>query len=250
MALMQYTYQDLYNRVSKFLGTYGDSGPTGNDLQDAKDFVEEGYQEFLSPPDGYVWSFLKKYTTLTTESGKFNYYLPQDYNSLIIPFRFTDQAGYPPVEERSENEIMEMRNYNNISSFPQYFAIRTADYTPEAGQRQEVIFWPEPDSEHILYYQYKFNVPELSNDSDLPVGGPQMASCLLKMCLAAAEGESDEELSTQVNRANLALIKAISEDKNREPRRLGYNANGFAGLSAWEVARGSYRVNDVNYNTG
>lgn len=247
MSLMQYTYEDLYNRVSKFLGTYGNSGPTGTDLTDAQDFVQEGYQNFIAAAGGYVWSFLKKYSTLSTESGKYSYDLPEDYVSMIIPFRFTQNTGYPPVTERSEDEIMELRNYNSISSWPQYYAIRAGSYTPQAGQKYEVIFWPQPDAEFVLYYQYKMNPPALSNATDLPIGGPEMASCLLKMCLAAAEGEADEELSVQSQRAMEALAKALDTDKERTPRRLGQNS-AYAGLTAWDVARGSTRVNDVNYN--
>lgn len=243
---MRYTYEDLYNNVGKFLGTYGDSGLSAGDLALAKDLVKSGYNEFLQ---SYPWSFLRKNTTLTCQAGEHSYNMPEDFSYLVLPFSYKNNSGYPPVTNRSENEIIELRNLNEITSWPQYFAIRQGQYTPEAGSIKEVIFWPTPDSSYVLYYTYRFQPVGLVNTTDYPVGGAEMAECILQFCLKAAEEKEDETSEgIQTRRAITMLGQAISMDKENDPKQLGYNGSGSPILTSWEVARGSYRVNDVNYN--
>jgi hypothetical protein len=244
MATMQYTYQNLYDRVSKFLGTYGSSGPTGTDLQDAKDFVKSGYMQFLT---AYDWTFRRRFATLTLEGGKHIYEMPQDYGGLRTKFCFNRETGYPPLDDRSEQEIMELRGYGEYRTYPEVYTIRSGVYDPQGGQRYEVLFWPTPSSDYVLYYSYFYMPPMMSNATDVPMGGAEVSEAILRMCIAAAEDEGDEVLGVQAQKAQNELAKAIDQDKQREPKQLGYMGNNY-GLNAWEVARGSTRLNNVNYN--
>jgi hypothetical protein len=244
MATMMYQYSDLYNRVSKFLGTYGSSGPSGTDLIDAQDFVKSGCLQFLTSHD---WTFRRRYSTITTESGKYIYELPQDFGGIRTKFCFSQETGYPPLGDRSEQEIMELRGYGEYNAYPEIYTIRSGLYDPQGGQRYEVLFWPTPSSEYILYYSFYYMPAMMSNDTDVPMGGAEMSEAIRAMCLAAAEGESDEAVGPQAQRAQIELAKAIELDKKREPRELGYMGN-YSGINAWEVARGSTRINNVNYN--
>ncbi len=245
MANMQLTFQDLYNRVSKFLGTYGSSGPSGTDLSDAKDYVRSGYMSFLL---SYPWSFLRKTTTLSTETGVYVYQLPTDFRDLrgSRTLNFSANSSYPPVTETGEDEVNEQRAINISSSYPQLFAIRTGDYSPETGQRYEMIFWPMPDATYVLTYPYTIMPAAMANTTDIPIGGIETTEVIKEFCLAAAETEADEVTGVHSNLAQMELVKAITADKERAPRHLGSMSGRRP--SAWEYARGSTRINDVVYN--
>jgi hypothetical protein len=244
MATMQYSYSDLYNRVSKFLGTYGSSGPTGTDLTDAKDFVKAGYLQFLT---SYDWTFRRRYTTLSFESGTYVYELPGDYGGIRTRPQFTDQTGYPPLEERADNEIEELRTYGENAGYPEYYTIVAGPYAPETGMKYEFKVWPTPNQSWTVYYSYYTLPSMMSNDTDVPLGSADVSECLRAFCLAAAEEESDEAGGLQRQVADRELGKAIALDKKREPREQGYMGD-WGRVSPWEVARGSTRINPVTYN--
>jgi hypothetical protein len=235
---MQYTYLELKNRVSKFLGTYGSSGPSGTDLTDAEDMVKSGYLTFLT---AYDWTFRRKYASLATASDIYIYELPQDFGGIRTPFKFTSQSGYPALQEVSEGDILEMREGGETTSYPQYFAVRAGHHNPETGQRYEVMFWPTPDAEHVLYYSHYTMPPMMSGDDDVPMGGAENSECIMCYCLAAAEVEQDEVAGVQSERANIMLSRSIKMDNLREPRSFSPSRQ----LTPFEVARGSYRIQDV-----
>ncbi|MHC4891454.1 MAG: phage adaptor protein [Planctomycetota bacterium] len=243
MATLQLTFSELYNAVSKFLGTYGSSGPSGTDLTDAKDAVHGGYRRFLN---AYNWSFLRPYQTLTTVSGTWIYELPSDFSGIIGTFQFSDDDAYPPLEERSVDIVMDSRTVNDSTTYPEIYAIRPGKYSKETGQTWEVLFYPAPDAAYTLNYRYNIMPEKLSDDNDLHIGGPEVSECLKAFCLAKAELEKDEVSGVQEGEAIKLLSEAITQDNFKRPKTLGYNSDG-GGMSAWEVARGSYRLNDVEY---
>jgi hypothetical protein len=244
MASMQYTYADLKNRVSRFLGTYGSSGPTGTDLTDVEDYVRSGYLKFLMR---YDWTFRRKYTSLSTQTGQNVYSLPPDYGGMRTPFQFTEPTAYPPMEERAESELAELQSLGQFNSYPQYYAIRAGAYQPQVGQLYEVMMWPTPNAELTMYYSYYWMPPKLENDTDVPVGGTEHTETVLKFCLAAAEEEADEVNGVQTQAAERELANSIRIDKMREPRTLG-DMNYGRGTTAWEIAREGGRINRVSYN--
>ena len=244
MSTMQYQYSELYNRVSKFLGTYGSSGPTGTDLTDAQDFVKSGYLQFLT---AYDWSFRRRFTTLSFGSGTYTYELPADYGGMRTRPQFQEQTGYPPMEERSDGEIEELRSYGENAGYPEYYAIVADQYTPETGMRYQFKVWPTPNDTWTVYYSYYTMPSMMENDTDVPLGSADVSECIRVFCLAAAEEESDEAAGVQSQIAQRELGKAIMLDRKREPKEQGYMGD-FNRVSPWGVARGSTRINNVNYN--
>ena len=80
------------------------------------------------------------------------------------------------------------------------------------------------------------------------MAGAEMSEAIMRFCLAAAEEEQDEEQGPQSEAAMRELGKAIQLDKNRQPTGLGYMGNAMA-INAWEVSRGSTRLNNVTFVT-
>lgn len=246
MASLTLTFSDLYNRVSKFLGTYGSSGPSGNDLTDAKDIVNDAYRRFIDANSD--WSFLFRTTKMVTVSGTATYQLPDDLILIKKEFQHDSDTGYSDLEERPGSEITSWKATNDYSSYPEYFAIEPSAYTKETGQAWEVTFYPTPDSAYTLHYEYKIYPTKLEEDNDLPIGSLEYSDCIRQMCLAEAESGTEESSGIQEGKAAVALAAALANDRKRAPHRLGYNGDGGR-LSAWEIARGSYRINDVTYDT-
>lgn len=246
MASLALTFQEMYLRVQKFLGTHGTSGATTGTAADvdSKDYVNKAYRRLIVT---YKWTFLIGYTSLSTAQGKLTYELPLGYRGLRTPFTFTDVVGYPPPTSRTVDEIMEMQNYGVFNSWPQYYAIRAGQYTKELGQRFEVMFWPTPDSIYDLFYSYHIMPQKLENDADIPMGGPEFAECLQQMALGVAEEEKDElGGGPQMVAAQSQITTLITADQDREPRSVGMDMPQYP-LTAWEMARGTTRINDATY---
>lgn len=243
MAELTLTFQDLYNRVSKYLGTYGDSGPSGTDLTDAKDVVHEGYRRFIT---AYQWSFTRITTTLSIESGTWEYDLPEGFREVTVPFRYSLNTGYPPIENVNIEWIMQARAESDVSGYPQVYAIRHGRYSEQSGSRYQAIFWPEPDNSYTLYYTYLAMPPKLENDDDEPVGGSEYAEAIKYCCLAAAEVFHDETVGVQSQIAMQRLNEAILNEKGKRARHVGANYDPV--IASWQTARGEFRANRVTYN--
>lgn len=243
MVTLQFTFEELYKKVSEFLGL--GTSPSGTNLTLCKDIVYAGYRRFLV---AHTWTFLKRYDKLYTTADKFDYELPADFSEMVGSFVFDDSDGHPPIEQRSESEIMDMRAANDMSGYPSYCTIRPGHYTKETGQRYEVIFYPEPNGIYVLHYSCLIMPEKLSATTDVPIGGADMSECIKTLCIAEAESSQDDTAGVQEGKGQRLLAEAIKKDNRRKPATLGYNANGY-GMSAFEIARGTTRINSVNYNT-
>lgn len=243
MASHMYTFADLYKRVSRFLGTYGTSGPSGDDLITAKEYTNSGYFTFLGINS---WTFLRANTSLSTASGQWEYELPEDFREFVGGINYSQTDYYPPLEERSLDYILAARSEGQISSYPQYYAQRMGKYTKETGQRKELVLWPEPNGVWKLYYTYRMNVPRLTGDDDCHIGGADMTEAVLAFALAAAELEADGQPGAWAQKAAEAAGAAIMLDKGRNPRRLGMLSDDGT-IRTYGAERGPFRVNNVTY---
>jgi hypothetical protein len=245
MAELIYSFSDLYNRVSQYLGTYGSSGPSGQNLTDAKAYVNDAYQRLIA---AHEWPFLKPLQQLVTTSGTWQYELPSDFSSIVQSFQFTADKHYPPLEERSLNQIMEMRSVNAFNKWPEFYAIHPDKYDKTVGQRWLLSLYPTPDSAFTLWYRYTVNVDKLENDDDIPAGGVEYSRTLLQLCLAEAELQKEGTAGVHNAEASRMLADSIQKSKQTRPHNLGYNGSG-ALYSLWDIGRGGTRINDVSYDT-
>ena len=245
MATLGLSYQNLYDDVCRYLGTYGSSGASGVDLTDAQSAVHAGYRRFLDTnPVG--WSFLKRTDAqIVTVSNTHIYELPEDFVSLIGTFQFSPDDTYPPLSEISMDIIRDWKAVNDYNSYPTHFAIAAGNYHAETGQTWTVLLYPTPDSAYSLHFAYRFYPPKLSAVTDVPVGPLDVQECIRQCCLAEAETYLDESTGVQEAKAKEVLGTAIRNDLRRQPKTLGYYGNRLSAV----VGRGDYRVNDVVFST-
>ena len=242
MASLIYTFSDLYSAVISFLGTDSSSS---DDIQQAKNIVHDAYRRFLN---AHQWSFLYPEAQLITVSGQHTYELPEDFMEMAGTFKFDSNTAYPPLLQRDLDWIRDARASIDYTSYPEYFALKPSAYSKEVGQKWEVIFYPTPNAAYTLFYRYRISPPKLENDTDYPVGGPDVAIVLKQLCLAEAESAMDEESGIQEGKAAALLADAIRNDNRKRPHSLGFFGDGEV-FNNWELARGSYRVNNVIYIT-
>lgn len=215
MADLRLSFEDVYKKVSEFLG-WG-SSPSGTDLTNAKAVVHRGYRRFIYPINaqtgrGHTWSFLVKHTILNTKDSEWIYNLPEDFNRIVIPFRHEKDSGYPRMQAYTVEAIHQMRAGVESTNYPHFYAIRSGRYVKEIGSTYEVLFFETPNANYFLNYAYVFRPPQLSATTDVFIGGDFASEAILENCLAAAELEYDDVLGIHNQMAEKLTQQLIQSD--------------------------------------
>ena len=249
MARLTLTYQDLYNRVSNFLGLGTD--PTGDDLTLCKDIVARGIRQFLYPIDlkygtPHQWSFLNQYWSFTTLNGKWKYDLPLDFSETLEDFTYDTSDALSPLQKRSAQQIKQYRSMTDASGWPEYYAIVPAKYDIELGTTYEMWIYPTPTSSYILSTFYRIDPIKLSATSDLVIGGIRAIEAILESCLGVAETQEDDNKSTHHQQEAQRLIQiAIRFDEGT----IGTNKVGnLYGSREFELTTDSLIIQDISFS--
>ena len=130
----------------------------------------------------------------TYEMRRYAYDLPDDWGGIdgTMTYQPGADAIRVPIRRVDENEIRKHRQYDNVTSWPQAYAIRVKAYDATVGTRYEVLLHPSADQAYTLVYKYKANPNDLSKTNKYPLGGFPHAETIKAACLAAVERESDE----------------------------------------------------------
>ncbi len=91
------------------------------------------------------------------------------------------------------------------------------------GQRFNVLFYPYPDRNYILTYNYAPRPDAMSATSAYPWGGAAHSETLRASCLAAAEIKVNGEKGVQWDRFQERLRASVGEDRKNSPSMLGMN---------------------------
>lgn len=222
MARMTLSYENLYTKVSSFLGlTTTGTAPTGTDLTTCKDLVHRGIRQFLYPIDvkygtPHEWSFLKQYWTFSTSTDQWKYSVPIDFSDLIEDITFDDDKVLAPLNKVSGQQIEKMRASNTSSGWPMYFALVPQRYDIEIGTTYELWLHPTPSQVYVLSTFYRPDPIKLSATTDLVIGGIPVIEAILESCLGVAEHEADDNQSTHHQAKAVELIQtAIRFDSGK-----------------------------------
>jgi hypothetical protein len=219
MSRMTLTYQDLYNRVSDFLGE--GTSPSGTTLTKVKAIVDRGLRQFLYPIDesrgvGYTWSFVRQYWTFQTEANKWKYALPIDFSELLARLSYDSDSALMPLKKLSGQQIKEMRSISSSTCSPEYYAVVAAPYDIEIGTRYELWLHPTPGQAYKLSTFYRIDPTQLSATSDLAIGGIASIEAILESCLAVAETQEEDNSSTHHQKEARRLIQTLIQfDKGK-----------------------------------
>ena len=149
------------------------------------------------------------------------YDLPDDMGRIVGSLNFSENKYRQSITIVPIASILEMRAINAYTSHPQYAAIRYKTSDGTTGQRQEILFFPQPDQAYVLLYEYEAYSGALSATYPYLLGGMQLAELYIESCLAVAESRLNEEVGNHTSQYQALLVDAVARDRKRDPRSYG-----------------------------
>jgi hypothetical protein len=149
------------------------------------------------------------------------YDLPDDLGRIVGSISFSANEYRQSVTIVPIGQILEMRALNAFISSPRVAAIRYKPSDGTTGQRQEILFFPQPDQAYTMLYEYEAYNGKLSDENPYPLGGMQLAELYIESCLAVAESRLDEVIGNHTAQYQALLADAIARDGKRDARSYG-----------------------------
>lgn len=222
-------FPELIGETGRFLGygykTYATY--TASQQTELNGIVQSGIRRVYYPPAlnaaiaGYEWSWLRPTRVLSIVSGDADYDLPDDFGRLIGEINFPSESYKNPIVIISVSKLLTLRSGGEQTGDPYFAAIRYKTTTGTTGQRQEILFFPEPDTARDLVYEYEAYNGAISSSYPYPLGGMQLAELYIESCLAVAESRITDEIGQHAQQFNALLVDAISRDKKRGSQYYG-----------------------------
>lgn len=176
-----------------------------------------------------------------------NYDLPDDFSRLIGNLHFAAAEYRSGVIIIGLGALEDLRSSNDSGGAPAFAAIRYKTSTGTTGQRQEILFWPEPDAYYPLTYSYEIYSGALTDTYPYQLGGMHLSELFVESCLAVAEQRVNNEAGLHTQLYGALLADAITRDKKRGARFYGQIGRGEEG-SGQTWRRGSKRAPDGAYS--
>lgn len=239
MSQFTLSFEELYNKIGRHLGW---EFPTDRQLTIVKDIVYRGLLRFYYPVDqgtrqSYVWSFLKKYYSLSTVANSWKYALPADYSEMITKPSFGTGTGYLPLKQRDPQQIIEKRVASDSTGYPQFYAIAPVTFDDETGTYYEFWVYPTPSGVHQLQFFYKIDPLKPENTTDIFPGSVKSVEVILENCLAVAEQQEDDVVGLHSQLATQLTQELIITDKRPTTDRIG---NLYGQVEPWPGERNDY----------
>lgn len=250
-------WDDLKSEVGFYLdyGSDSDNWSVAQETEIEK-IVQTGYRRVLYPPAmqgvpvGYQWSFMRPTTTLAISADDGDYDLPDDFGTMVGEFHYAPDQHKASIRVIPLAQLLDMRSTSDMNGWPSFCSIRWKSSTMTDGQRQEVLFYPEPDASYTLYYSYEAYNGQLSDTYKYPLGGMQMSELYKESCLAVAEQRNEDD-AQGVHGAlfQALLIDRIARDtKKTTGRNFGQmgHKSGMDDIVEWrrgiELYSGAYSI--------
>jgi len=247
-------YPEIRQAVAYYL-SFGTTIANWTATQEAiiEAIVQTGYRRVLYPfaadgnDAGYNWSFLRPTTTLAIVADVGDYDLPDDYGSIIGELHYAPDKHKAPIKMVSLATILDMRSASDRNQAPYWAATRYKASDGTAGQKQEILTYPESDDDYTLYYSYDAYAGVMSDAAPYPLGGMQMSEVYKESCLAVAESRNGDEIGLHNTLFKALLDDAIMRDKQRGTKNFGQmGQSDYASARATPWRRGS-KLHDCAY---
>ena len=186
-------YLDFLREAGKFLG-YGTDETNYSTAKktDLDTLIDAGYRQALYPPIlpndrvPYRWKFLNPTTTITIVSGTGDYDLPDDFDGLDGPMRYSGTTYTACINFTGRDHILALRQADS-SGIPTQAAITPREVNGTSLARWTIMFWPEPAGAYTLVYRYRKVPHRLSEAQPYPVGNVAFCEMLKESILAKCE---------------------------------------------------------------
>jgi hypothetical protein len=150
-----------------------------------------------------------------------NYDLPDDFHRMIGDLMHASDSYRPAIKIVSEQEILNMRARGTFTNAPVYAATRFKAGTYTDGQRQEILFYPTPDTGYVLFANYEAYSGKLTATLKYPLGGMHLAELYIESCLAVAEQRINEQVGLHTQQYHMLLADAILRDSKKGAQIFG-----------------------------
>jgi hypothetical protein len=141
------------------------------------------------------------------------YTMPADFGSMHSRhMTYAPETGWVPVERTTVQHIRERNQWSQYSEHPWMFALKWAAQTSGMNQRQEVVFYPTPDTAYTLSYEYAVLTNKLSKRNPYPLGGPRITQLMTEACKAVGEAKKNGKRGDQWVIFREQLADAIAMD--------------------------------------
>lgn len=161
--------------------------------------------------------------TEAADTSKFD--LPDDFGRLVGSVHFSENKYRESITVVPIAEILQQRSIRAYTSYPKYAATRYKPSDGSGGQRQEILFFPQPDQAYVLYLEYEAYSGALSDSYPYPLGGMQLAELYIESCLAVAESRLTNEIGIHSAQYQALLADAVARDRKRDARSYGQMGN-------------------------
>jgi hypothetical protein len=159
--------------------------------------------------------------TFRVERDPANYDLPDLCHQVIGNLNYAPDDFRAPVIVISVEALLQMRARNDRVDYPSYAAIRSLSSARTTGQRQEILFWPRPNTSVTFYYAFEAYSGVLSSSYPYPLGGMYLAELYIESCLAVAEQRINNEAGLHSQAYQALLIDAVERDRKRGAKFYG-----------------------------
>jgi hypothetical protein len=153
------------------------------------------------------------------------YTLPDDLGRIVGKLHYPLNEYRASIELIASQQLLEMRASIDLTGAPSYAATRFKASDRTTGQRQEVLFYPTPDTVWVLHYQYEAYSGALSNTYPYPLGGMKLSELYIESCLAVAERRIHDAPGTHTEQFNALLLDAIARDMKNSAHNFGFMGN-------------------------
>ena len=175
-----------------------------------------------SPGDGTSLTFRVKRTPA-------NYELDDGVSRIVGGLHYAANEYLSEVIVISISRLLEMRASSFRTGNPNFAAIRFKNSDATDGQRQEILFFPEPDAFKVLSFEYEVYQGGLSDAQPFPLGGMKMSELITASCLSVAEQRGNDTIGLNTNQFQLLLVDAIARDQKQLAQNFGQMGGGETG---------------------
>lgn len=194
--------------------------------------IEDGLRKFYNPEPlgGEVrdWYFLQSAVNLSLVDDDADYDLPADFGHHRLDPVFVGSASVlQKIRMVSRHEFEYQKQLQgDRTGRPEICTIQGKTFAGGTGQRYEIVFFPEPDTNYTVRVQYRVNPTKISASAPFPRGGETHGNTILEACLASAEIYRGRNETVHQQEYMRCLASSIMMDRKAEAAEyLGQNTD-------------------------
>ena len=222
------TYDQLRERIAYERGYPRDLTKLSEDQKDITERVLRDGCAKIYVQARFQWSFLRPLATLVLASGKSSLALPGDFGNLVGKIYFTDGNIWgSPLEVQNDDKVLELRSlYSGSTGRPESAAIVPTQAPGSThGQTQELIFWPESDTDYTVQCRYTVLPDAVGAGNKFHYGGAAHSKTFVEAVLCASE-EFDGQPGYHCMRGFPEALESSKEyDRKVKPQTIDFNGD-------------------------